>query len=186
MSVRKSGSRAGSVAEQLRAAGPLADLHIADVGAVDDEAQRRAHFVDAVVARSARVEVEQPVDGIVHDAQDVGVARHEDRGASRLDALEDARVVAARVAADVGHQHRGLLAAEEVDERPYAPRRAAVGIAAHGAQGFESGDAVGQLERADVARVPDFIDVGEKSAQRVVEGAVRVRDESDAFHRVLN
>ena len=44
-----------------RAPGPLADLHVAHLGAVDDETQRRADFVDAVISRSAGVEVEQPV-----------------------------------------------------------------------------------------------------------------------------
>ncbi len=45
-----------------RAPGPLADLHVAHLGAVDDETQRRADFVDAVISRSAGVEVEQSVD----------------------------------------------------------------------------------------------------------------------------
>ena len=165
-----------------RAPGPLADLHVAHLGAVDDETQRRADFVDAVISRSAGVEVEQSVDRIVDDPQDVGVSRHEERGACRPDAREDARVVAARIASDVGHEHRRLFAPEEVDQRPDAPHRAAVGIAADGPQRFEGGDAVGQFQRADVAGVPDLVDVREKAAQRVVEGAVRVRDESDAFH----
>ncbi len=53
--------------EQLRTAGPFADLHVAHFGAVDDETQRRADFVDAVISRSARVEMEQLVDRIVDD-----------------------------------------------------------------------------------------------------------------------
>ncbi len=45
--IRNSGMRS-------RAPGPLADLHVAHLGAVDDETlQRRADFVDAVISRSA-------------------------------------------------------------------------------------------------------------------------------------
>ena len=169
--------------DALRAPGPLADLHVAHLGAVDDETQRRADFVDAVISRSAGVEVEQSVDRIVDNPQDVGVSRHEERGACRPDAREDARVVAARIASDVGHEHRRLFAPEEVDQRPDAPHRASVGIAADGPQRFEGGDAVGQFQRADVAGVPDLVDVREKAAQRVVEGAVRVGNDTYAFHK---
>ena len=58
-----------------RAPGPLADLHVAHLGAVDDETQRRADFVDAVISRSAGVEVEQSVDRIVDDPATKSVGR---------------------------------------------------------------------------------------------------------------
>ena len=45
------------------------------------------------------------------------------------------------------------------------------------------GDGVGQFERPDVARVPDFVDVAEKLLQPLVERAVRVRKDAYAFHR---
>ena len=58
----------------------------------------------------------------------------------------------------------------------------AVYIARHGAQGFECGDFVGQRERPDVARMPDFVDVAQEFPQFVVERAVGVGDDADAFH----
>ena len=47
------------------------------------------------------------------------------------------------------------------------------------------GDGVGQFERPDVARVPDFIDILEEFPQRAVEGAVRVGYDADLFHLLV-
>jgi hypothetical protein len=64
---------------------PFADFHVADVGAVDGEAQGAAHLVETVAAGSAGVEVKQVVNGVVDDLENVGVPRDEDFRAQRLD-----------------------------------------------------------------------------------------------------
>ena len=122
-------------------------------------------------------------DLVVHHAQDMRVPADEQARPHGPDAVDDVRGVVARVAADVGHQHGDLLAREGQKLRVDAAREAAVDVARDGAQGLEGGDAVGQLERADVARVPDFVYVTEKLPQPLVERAVRVRKDAYAFHR---
>ena len=91
---------------------PFADFHVADVGAVDGEAQGAAHLVETVAAGSAGVEVKQVVNGVVDDLENVGVPRDEDFRAQRLDPRYGLRGVVAGIAADVGHQDAHPFALE--------------------------------------------------------------------------
>ena len=104
----------------------------------------------------------------------MGVPGDEEFRVHGLDFLHRPRIVAARIAADVGHQHPDALAFEGEELGVDAARQSAVDVAAHGFQRFEGGDPVGQLDRADVARVPEFVDVPEEIHQGFVEGAVGV------------
>ena len=161
---------------------PLADLQIADVAAVDDEPHGRAHFVEAVFAGCTRIDVEGVVAAVVNDLQDVRVARDDQVRAVLPDGVEKRRGIASRIAADVGHQHRDLLAREAGRFGPREAGGVVVDVAVDGVQGFEGGDAVGQFDRADVARVPQFVHLGEEVAERRVEQAVRVGENAYAFH----
>jgi len=162
--------------------GPLADLHVAHLRAVDRKAHGRADLVEAVFARCAGVDVQQVVDRIVHDLEYMGVPRDEEFGVHAADSGQRPRVVAAGVAADVGHQHPHAFAVEDVEVGVDAARERVVDVSGHGPQGLEGCDAVRDLERTDVARVPDFVHVAEELPQRVVERAVRVGDDPYAFH----
>lgn len=84
----------------------------------------------------------------------------------------------------MGHQHPDALGFEREELGVDAACHAAVDVAAHGFQRFEGGDPVGQLDRSDVARMPDFIDLPEEIHQGFVEGAVGVGQDADAFHGV--
>ena len=109
------------------------------------------------------------------------MAGDEEFGMQLLDAAERPRIVVAGIAADVGHQHLHLLAAEGEEVGVDAAGHAAVDVARDGAQGLEGGNAVGQLERPDVSRMPDLIDLAQKVAQRLVEAAVRVGNDAYFF-----
>lgn len=161
---------------------PFADLQIADVAAVDDEPHGRAHLVETVFACCARIDVQGVVPVVVDDFQDVRVSRDDQVGTVLLDGAEKRRGIASRIAAHVGHQHRELLAREAVGLGPCKAGGAVVDVAIDGVQGFEGGDAVGQLDGTDVARVPQFIHIGEKVAEWRVEQAVCVGENTYAFH----
>lgn len=164
---------------------PFADLHVAHIGAVDDQSHGGADFVEPVLSGGAGIDVQQVVNRVVGDFEDVRVSGDEEFRAQGLDLRYGARVVAARVAADVGHQDPDPFAFEREEIGVYAARKAAVDVARYGPQGLERGDGVGQFERPDVARVPDFIDVLEEFPQRAVEGAVRVGYDADLFHLLV-
>ena len=95
------------------------------------------------------------------------------------------RVVAAGVAADVGHQDAHPFALEGEKFAVGASHDTSVDIAIDGPQGFERRDLVGDLRRADVPGVPDFVHVLEECFERLVERAVGVGYESYAFHAIL-
>ena len=124
---------------------------------------------------------QQVVDGVVGHLEYMGVPGDEELRTHGLDLGDGARVVAARIAPDVGHQHLHLLAAEGEEVGVDAAGHAAVDVARDGAQGLEGGNAVGQLERPDVSRMPDLIDLAQKVAQRLVEAAVRVGNDAYFF-----
>ena len=65
---------------------PFANLHIADIGAVDSEADGGAYLVETIGARSTRVDVEKVVDGVEDDLQYVGMSCDKDVGLELLDA----------------------------------------------------------------------------------------------------
>ena len=108
-------------------------------------------------ARGAGVDVQQSELLVVLHLQDVRVAADEELGRTRHELPHDAAVVAAGVAAYVFHQHVYLLALEPQHLRKHAAQVAAVAVAAHGTQGPEGGQAVGQFGRADVAGVPYLV-----------------------------
>ena len=138
--------------------------------------------MEAELPGGSGVDMEQVVDGIVDDFEDVGMPGDEEFRVHGLDFLHGARVVMAGITSDVGHQHLHPLALEGLERGIDAAGHAAVDVAAHGAERLECGDPVGQLDRADVARMPDFVHVFQKFAERVVEGSVGVGYNADAFH----
>ena len=89
----------------------------------------------------------------------------------------------ARIAADVGYEHMFLLALEECRTVIHAAHHAAVHIAVNATQRFECGDGVRRLQRPEVSGVPYLIHILKKMFQHVVEGAVRVRNDTYAFHK---
>ena len=88
----------------------------------------------------------------------------------------------AGIAADVGHQDTHPFALEGEEFAVGASHDTSVDIAIDGPQGFESRDLVGDLRRADVPGVPDFVHVLEECFERLVERTVGVGYESYAFH----
>lgn len=110
------------------------------------------------------------------------MARHDQVRPVLFDVAEKGGRVATGIAPDVGHQHRERFASEAGRCGPGQAGGAVVDVAIDGVQGFEGGDAVGQFDRADVARVPQFVHLGEEVAERRVEQAVRVGENAYAFH----
>lgn len=88
----------------------------------------------------------------------------------------------AGIAADVGHQDAHPFALEGEKFAVGASHDTSVDIAIDGPQGFERRDLVGDLRRADVPGVPDFVHVLEECFERLVERTVGVGYESYAFH----
>lgn len=91
---------------------PFADLHIAHVGAVDNQPDGGADFVKPVRSGGAGIDVQQVVHWIVDDFEDVGVSGDEKFRAQGLDPCQCARIITARVTPDVCHQDLNPFAFE--------------------------------------------------------------------------
>ena len=96
------------------------------------------------------IDRQQVVDGVVGHLEYMGVPGDEELRTHGLDLGDGARVVAARIAPDVGHQHPDALAFEREELGIDAAGQSAVDVAADGPERFEGGDPVGQFDRPDV------------------------------------
>ncbi|GAC1367684.1 MAG: hypothetical protein NVSMB30_02580 [Hymenobacter sp.] len=118
-------------------AGPLAQLHSLQVdyaAGLDTEAQQRAHLMEPVPARRARVEVQQPQLLIGHHPQDVRVARDKKPRPGGGQQGPGRGHVVAGVAANVGNYHAQALEVKVLHQGLGAAHVRAVDIAVHAPQ----------------------------------------------------
>ena len=87
------------------------------------------------------------------------MSRYENLWSCRLYLCQCLWRVVARVAADMGHQHIDLFNAEKGEWLEGIACVASIDIALYGTQRFEFGYLIGQLDRADIACVPNLIDI---------------------------
>ena len=83
--------------------------------------------------------------------------------------------VMAGIAADVGHVDVDILDVEKQVLRVLQAHHMVVDIAMNGAQRLERGQGIGCFDIADVARVPQLVNVLEEVEKLRNEGAMRVR-----------
>ena len=79
------------------------------------------------------------------------------------------------IAADVGHVDINVLDMEEQILRVLHPHDMVVDVAVDGTQGLELGQGIGGFDVADVAGMPQLVDVLEEVEELRDEGAVRIR-----------
>ena len=81
---------------------PLANLHIANVVAINREAYRGADFVESILSRRTRIDVQKLIDWVEHHFQNVRMTRNENIGLGTLNHSYGRRGVVARIASYVG------------------------------------------------------------------------------------
>lgn len=160
----------------------LDNLEVLESTVADGEADEGAHLVPALQARGAGVDVEQAQLLVVLHPEDMAVPADEEAGRAGIDLLADAGGVAAGVAPNVRHQHLGTLAVPAKLDGEHASQVASVAIAADGPQRAELLEALGQLERTDVAGVPNLVARLEVLQVAVVPITVGVAQQAYPFH----
>ena len=110
------------------------------------------------------------------------MARDEKLRRIGVDLPSDARVVVARIAADVRHQNLDILAFPTEFFGIHQPKVAAVAVAADCPKRTERSQSIGHFGRADVACVPDFVARLEIVQVFVVPIRMGVAEDSDFFH----
>ena len=111
----------------------------------------------AVVARCTGVDVEHVERLVVLHLQDVGMSADEELWRTHHQASHYRGVVLSRITAYVLHHHLGLLHGEAQRLGIEASDVLSVDVSIHCTQGAEGCQALGHLQRADVARVPYFV-----------------------------
>ena len=90
--------------------------------------------------------------------------------------------VMAWIAADVGHVDVDVFHMEKQILGILHPHDMVIDVAMHGAKRLEMSQGIGSLDVADVARMPQLVDVLEEVEELWDEGAMRVRKNTYFFH----
>ena len=166
-------------------AGPFTDFHVLELPVFDAEAEGGADQMEALDAGGTGVEDHHVVVFVVDHFQDVGVAADEDLRAVGFDQAQGAIVVAAGVAADVGHQHAHPVLFEVAHHLGEVAYVVAVAVAEDADQRLEGGDLrIGGLI-AEIPSMPDHVDRCQKIFQLLVEVSVGVGDQSYVCHIIF-
>ena len=149
-------------------------LEVVRSGVVEVEPYGGAHLVKALEAVGAGVDVEYIERMVVDYTEDMAMAADEDGGRGVGNGLANAWGVAARVAADVGHEYVAAADLTVKGEGVLPAGDGIVNVAADSDKGAEGRDAVGEGQAAYVARMQDNLAIGEKVFNAVVPMVMRV------------
>lgn len=141
---------------------------------VEVEPYGGAHLVKALEAVGAGVDEEYVERMVVDYTEDMAMAADEDGGRGVGNGLANAWGVAARVAADVGHEYVAAADLTVKGEGVLPAGEGIVNVAADGDKGAEGRDAVGEGQAAYVASMQDNLAIGEKVFNAVVPMVMRV------------
>ena len=137
-------------------------------------------MMPAMVAVSAGVHVDEAERLVAHDFQDVRVPADEQTRPQPLDFLPRTPIVIAGVASDVGHVNREAIAIPNKILGNFSAEFRTVNVPVNGPNWFEGPELVENLDRPEVARVPDLIAFGEMPEDGFVQKSVCVGEETDS------
>lgn len=167
----------------LSAVGQFDDFEVLDFAPVDDESYQRSFLVESVQPGGTGVDVQTFQCFVIEHFQDVRVARDEELGRVYVDLRYHLAGIFAGVSADVCNPH-----VDSFDGKPLVlwvaqAQLVAVDIAIDRPEGFQRLEPVGQLYRADVARVPNLVALGKIFLVAVVPPGVGVGQQTYLYHR---
>lgn len=162
-------------------------LKVVRGGVVEVEPYGGAHLVKALEAVGTGVDVEYVERMVVDYTEDMAMAADEDGGCGVGNGLANARRVAARVAADVGHEYVAAADLTVKGEWVLPAGDGIVNVAADGDKGAEGRDAVGEGQAAYVASMQDNLAIGEKIFNAVVPMVMRIAYNANlhAFPKII-
>jgi len=155
-------------------------LEAGNFAVFDLETQNRPDMMPTIVAASAGIHVNEAERLIAHDFQDVGMTADEQTRPQPLDFLPRSPVVIARIASDVGHVNGDALAIPNEIPRKFSTEFRTVNIPVNAPDWLESPEPVEDLDRPEVARVPDLVAFGEMPENSIVQKSVCVGEQPDS------
>lgn len=130
--------------------------------------------MESVQPGGSGIDVEAFQGFVVEHLQYVRVARDEEFGRMNVNLGYHLAGIFAGVSADVGHPHVHPLDGKPLVLRVAQAQFVTVDVAIDGPEGFQGLEAVGQLDRADVARVPNLVALGKIFRVTVVPPGVGI------------
>ena len=153
----------------LAVIGQLNHLAAGDVAGIECEFDECAHPLPPLASGGSGIDGEHAQLAVGDDLEDVAMSAHKEFGLRELQTGADARSIAARIAADVGHDHLHALGLENLGFLEAAAEQGTVGITIDRAQHrHEMAESVGHLLVANVARMPNLVAVAEVNGISVV------------------
>jgi hypothetical protein len=137
-------------------------------------------MMPAIVAASAGIHVNEAERLVAHDFQDVGVTADKQTRPQTLDFLRRTPVVIARIPSDVGHVNGDALAIPNEIAGKFSTEFRTVDIPVNTPDWFEVPEPGENLDRSEVARVPDLVAFGEMPENSVVQKSVGVGEQPDS------
>jgi hypothetical protein len=150
------------------------------LAAFDLETQKRPDVVPAIVAARARIHVNEAERLVAHYFQNVGVTADEQTRPLAIDYLPRTAAVIAGIPSDVGHVNCDALAIPNEILGNFKTKFRAVHIPVNAPDWFEGPELVENLDRPEVARVPDLVAFGEMPEDSVVQKSVGVGKQPDS------
>ena len=137
-------------------------------------------MMPSVVAASAGIHVNEAERLVAHDLQDVGVTADEQTRPQPLDFLPRTAVVIAGVSSDVGHVDCDALAIPNEVFGNFKTELRTVNISINTTDWLEGPEPGENVDRPEVARVPDLVALGEMPENSVVQKSVCVGEQTDS------
>lgn len=170
----------------------LYHLEVADVCAVDDEADESAGGLLTVESGGSRVDMEDASLAVHQDFKDVGVTGDEELWGIVEDVAAHTAVVFAGITADVLHQDIDTFAREAQLFGIFASHDVAVYVAIYGTEGAwavgcstlheHSLQSVGYVDSAHIAYMPHLVAVGEVCHIAIIPMRMGVGKQTYLFH----
>jgi hypothetical protein len=145
-----------------------------NLAAFDPETQNCPDMMPAIVSASAGIHVHETERPVAHDFQDVGVTADEQTGPEPLDFLPRAPVVIARIPSDVGHVNCDALAIPNEIRGNFGTEFRSVDVPVSAPDRSEGAEPMQNLNRPEVASVPNLVAFGEMPENSVVQKSVCV------------
>ena len=147
----------------------LPDLHVMNPAVINAESEGSADGMKTIGAGSARIDDHHAALMVVHHPEDVGMPAHEDVWMKFVYKSPCPRVIPARIASDMNHQHFHAAAVKKPVVRIVKPDILAVAVAVHTFQRLEGRNLLRSLQSAEVSGMPYLIHRLQEILQRGIK-----------------
>jgi len=147
---------------------------------VHRKSQQRAHEVPSVATAGAWVHMQQAESRVSHNLQNMRVAADEQARTQSADFLPGSSVVIARIPADVGHVDGNAITVPDKIFGKIGTEFGTIHVAVNAPDWPERSETVQNIDRPEIACVPDLVAFAEMAENGVVQKSMCVGEQPDS------